>query len=103
MITTGLFALNYVCKRHYLEIWRDTTNKEHHILGVEVKQRVSAWSFAFLDELLLVCGALTRDGQKDFSMSAQPASKNTKGNRERYSITTDKQHRDPVIKTLPNV
>lgn len=65
-------------KTHYLDIWWDTTNKEHYILGVKVKQWVSAWSFAFLDELLLVCGALTRDGQEDFSMSSQSVNRGHK-------------------------
>ena len=63
---------------YYRDIWWDTTNKEHYILGVNVKQWVCAWSFAFLDELLLVCGALTGDGQEDFSMSAQPSGRNHK-------------------------
>lgn len=66
-------------KRHHLDIWWDTTNKEHHVPRVDVEQWVGAWGLAFLDEFLLVCGALTGDGQEDFSMSAQPTTKQHKG------------------------
>lgn len=60
-------------KRSHLDVWRDSTHKEHRILGVQVKQGVGAWSFAFLDELLLICEALAGDGQEHLSMSTQPA------------------------------
>lgn len=66
-------------KSHYPDIWWDTTNKEHYILWVDVKQWVSAWSLSLLNKLLLVCRALTGDGQEDFSMSAQSASKEQMG------------------------
>lgn len=68
--------LRKVFKRGYLHVWWETTNKKDYILRVQVKQRVSAWGFTFLDELLLICGALTGDCQEDLSMSAQPGSRN---------------------------
>lgn len=57
---------------YYRDIWRNTTHKEHNILGINIEQRVCAQSFAFLNKLLLVCGALTRNGEENFPMSAQP-------------------------------
>lgn len=57
---------------YYRDIWRNTAHKEHNILGINIEQRVCAQSFAFLNKLLLVCGALTRNGEENFPMSAQP-------------------------------
>lgn len=64
-----------VCERgpSHLESWREAAHKEHRVLGVEVKQGVGAWSFTLLDELLLVGGALTGDGQEHLPVSTQPA------------------------------
>lgn len=67
--------LRKVYQRGYLHVRWETTDKKDYILRVQVKQGVSAWGFAFLDELLLICGTLTGDGQEDFSMSAQPGSR----------------------------
>lgn len=82
MIKKDLLVFRFILKIHYPDIWWDTTNKEHYILGVDVKQGVSAWSLALLNELLLICEALTRDGQEDFSMSSQSANRE---NRDRRS------------------
>lgn len=69
------FTSKKCCHLHYLDVLWDAPDKEHQISGVDVKQRVSAWSFAFLDELLLISETLAWDGKEDFSMPAQPASK----------------------------
>lgn len=59
----------------YLDVRWDAPDEEHKGLGVDVKQGVGVWSFAFVDKLLLVRGALAGDRQEDFPMSAQPGGK----------------------------
>lgn len=74
------------CERPHPDIRWDATYEEHNVLGVDVEQWVGARSFSFLDELLLICGALAGDGQKDFPMSAQPASRAPRSVRDHLLI-----------------
>lgn len=66
--------MQILCERgsSHPESLREAAHEEDRVLGVQVKQGVGARSFALLDELLLIGGALAGDGQEDLPVSTQP-------------------------------